>query len=141
MQEENIKIELNLDQEKFCQTYVSEDFYWNWVKSYIEVYKPDQTKKGRYDVACSSASQILSNMKVCQKINQLLERGWLNDNFVDKQLLFLITQHNDKSVKLGAIKEYNTLKTRIQKGLQKAIDDWDVQPQTALLDKLSNLLW
>lgn len=100
-------------QELFCKTYTSKEFFGNWVQTYIEVYKPDQTKKGWYWVACASASQILSNIKVCIRINELLEENWFNNEFVDKQHLFLITQHADLGVKARMIDSYNKLKGRI----------------------------
>lgn len=105
--------ELNARQELFCNLYVSREFYGNWVQSYIEVYDPDQSKPNWYKIACQSASQILSNIKVCNRINDLLDIAGLNDQFIDKQLLFLATQHEDKGAKISAIREYNKLKKRI----------------------------
>jgi hypothetical protein len=55
----------------------------------------------------------LSNVKVCARINEQLTSEGLNDQNVDKQLLFLITQHDDKNAKTQAIREYNKLKARI----------------------------
>jgi hypothetical protein len=105
---------LNPKQELFCNLYATDrEFFGNGVESYIEAYDPDTSKPNWYKSACTSASRLLSNVKVCQKINQLLEEGGLNDHFVDKQLTFLITQHADFRSKLGAIKEYNKLKARI----------------------------
>ncbi len=64
---------LNAKQEKFCQIYVSDkEFFGNWVQSYIEVYKPDESKPNWYKSACISASQILSNIKVTRRISELL---------------------------------------------------------------------
>lgn len=105
---------LNPKQEKFCQLYATErEFFGNGVESYLEVYDVDRTKPNWYKTACSLASRLLSNAKVIDRINQLLEETGLNDTFVDKQLRFLITQHSDFANKLGAIKEYNKLKQRI----------------------------
>jgi len=106
---------LNREQELFCQCYVSIDreMFGNGVQSYIEAYDPDQSAKNWYKTVYSAASRLLNNVKVIDRINELLEEGWLNDVNVDKQLSFLITQHDDKSSKLNAIKEYNRLKTRI----------------------------
>lgn len=107
---------LRPEQEKFCQLYVSEgEFYGNGVQSYLEVYDIDQTKPNWYKTACSAASRLLSNVKVCARINELLDEAGLNDPHVDKQLLFLITQHSDFSSKLGAIREYNKLKKRVDR--------------------------
>lgn len=137
---------LNEKQELFCQLYASdEEFFGNWVQTYIEVYKPDQTKKNRYNTACASVSRMLSNVKLCDRINEILEEKWLNDNFVDKQLLFLINQHQDKSTKLWAIKEYNTLRARVEKWRQKALDNWqitkDVIPQVQVVIQSNESNW
>lgn len=106
---------LNQEQEAFCQLFTTgdRDFFGNWVQSYIEVYQPDQTQKNWYKTACSRASQLLSNVKVYTRINELLEEWGLNDQNVDKQLTALINQWDDKSTKLWALKEYNRLKARI----------------------------
>jgi hypothetical protein len=111
---------LNLKQEEFCKLYVlaDKDFFGNGVAVYVEVYKPDKTKKNWYKSACVRASQLLSSLKVCNRINELLEEGGLNDQFIDKQLLFLATQHADFGAKIAAIKEYNQLKTRITKKIE-----------------------
>lgn len=101
-------------QEAFCQLYATEsEFFGNGVQSYIEAYEPDQTRPNWYKSACSSASRLLSNVKVITRINTILEQTGLNDAFIDKQLSFLITQHSDFTSKLGAIKEYNKLRQRI----------------------------
>lgn len=106
--------QLNLRQEKFCQLYATDaEFFGNGVQAYIEVYEPNQKETNWYKTACASASQILSNIKVCQRINELLQEQGLNNEFIDKQLLFLATQHSDYTNKLGAIREYNKLKERI----------------------------
>lgn len=42
----------------------------------------------------------------------MLDTVDLNDQAVDGQLAYLIHQHEDKSNKLGAIKEYNRIKNR-----------------------------
>lgn len=105
---------LNPKQEKFANLYATDkEFFGNGVQSYIEAYDPDTSKSTWYKTACISASQLLSNIRVCTRITQLLEEGGLNDQHVDKQLLFIITQFDDKSTKLAAIREYNKLKQRI----------------------------
>lgn len=105
---------LNPKQEKFCQLYATDaEFFGNGVQAYIEAYEPSTSKKNWYKAACASASRLLSNAKVCNRINQILEESGFNDVAVDKQLAFLLTQHADFKAKLGAIKEYNKLKARI----------------------------
>jgi len=71
----------------------------------MEAY-PDTT----YAAARSSASVFLTNPNILNRINEILETGILNDQFVDKQLAFLVTQNANLSTKLGAIREYNSLK-------------------------------
>lgn len=113
-----LKTGLTPQQEDFAKLYATEvEFFGNGVESYMEVYEIDKSKSNWYKTACSAASRLLRNVKVCQRINDLLEAGGLNDQFVDKQLGFLITQHSDFSNKLGAIKEYNQLKQRVMKKL------------------------
>lgn len=114
---------LNPKQEKFCQLYATDkEFFGNGVESYVEVYDVDQSKPNWYKSACSSASRLLSNVKVCERINTLLEEGGLNDQFVDKQLVFLITQHADFGSKMAAIREYNQLKSRITKNIKASVE-------------------
>ena len=125
------KKELNPKQEKFCQLYATEtEFFGNGVQSYIEAYEPSTSDSIWYKTACSSASQLLSNIKVCNRINELLEDGGLNDAHVDKQLLFIINQFDNLPAKTAAIREYNKLKSRITdkaevdlKGLTVLVED------------------
>lgn len=109
---------LNPRQERFCQLYASDrEFFGNGVESYLEVYDIDRSKPNWYRAACSAASRLLSDVKICTRINELMEDGGLSDVYVDKQMLFLITQHADFGAKLGAIREYNKLKKRITEKL------------------------
>jgi hypothetical protein len=105
---------LNPKQELFCELYAtSKEFFGNGVETYLEVYDVDHSKPNWYKTACAAASRLLSNVKVIDRISELLEEGGLNDAFTDKQLKFLITQYADFTSKLGAIREYNKLKQRI----------------------------
>lgn len=107
--------------ELFCKLYVSEDFYGNGVQAYRQVY-PWCT----YDSAKTRSSKLLSDISICQRISELIDVTWLNDQFVDKQLLQLITQNDEKWAKIAAIREYNSIKARKEKALQKALDKWDI---------------
>lgn len=105
---------LNEKQELFCQCYATErEFFGNGVQSYIEIYKPDTSKPNWYKSACVSASQLLSNIKVCRRITELLEDGGFNDTNIDKQLEIVIMQNADFSSKVAAIREYNKLRNRV----------------------------
>jgi len=104
---------LNLKQQAFCKNYVSKEFFGNGTESYIDAYKIDVSKPGAYAGARSSAWRMLTNADILAYINDLLDGQGLNDAFVDKQLLLILTQNADFGSKLGAIKEYNKLKQRI----------------------------
>jgi phage terminase small subunit len=104
--------ELTPKQELFCQYYTSPDMevFGNGVRAYMAAYDIDQEG---YNSARTQVSVLLTNHNICKRIAELLDHEGLNDQFVDKQLLFLITQHDEPHAKLGAIKEYNKLKQRI----------------------------
>ncbi len=116
------KSKLNPRQERFCQLYASEaEFFGNGVQSYIEAYDPDKSKGNWYNTARSRASELLTSPNVLNRINEIFEARGLNDAFVDKQLELLITQNADFKSKLGAIREYNALKSRIIKKIDANI--------------------
>lgn len=111
---ENTQRDLNLKQNKFCELYASDkEFFGNGVESYVEAYQPDMSKPNWYKTAAASASRLLRNVKIIDKINNILQETGFSDEFVDKQLSFLIAQHASFDTKLGAIKEYNKLRQRI----------------------------
>lgn len=101
---------LNLKQTLFCQAYVSEEFYGHGSNAYIAAYGLDETQ---YNTAKINASKLLTNANILTRINELLSADGLNDEFVDKQLLHVITQNAEFSSKVAAIREYNKLKQRI----------------------------
>ena len=98
--------------ELFCQLYISNDveMFGNGVQSYIEAYNPDTSQKNWYKTACASASRMLSNVKVTERINELLERQGFNDENVEKQHLFILNQHVNIPAKMKAIEGYYKLK-------------------------------
>jgi len=119
------KTELNVNQEKFALLYASDkEFFWNGVQCYIEAYNVNKETKNWYKTALAASSRLLANVKVCARINDLLESSWLNDEFVDKQLLSLITQHSEKAVKMNAIKHYNDLKARVKLKIEHS---WEIK--------------
>ena len=108
------KQELNPQQKKFCELYAtSTEFFGNGVQSYMEAYGIDETEKGAYASARSCAHRMLTNVHILEYIDEILEKTGFSDQFVDKQISFLITQNADFGAKLGAIREYNKLKQRI----------------------------
>lgn len=108
---EEQKEDLTPKQERFCQLFVSEEFFGNGTQAYSEAYDVDLSES--YRTAQVNASKLLSNTIICDRINELLDEAGLNDNFVDKQMLFMITQNADYAQKMAAIREYNKVKGRI----------------------------
>jgi hypothetical protein len=104
---------LNDKQIQFCKLFVSKDFFGSGVESYAEAYGLDLTNQKEYNTAKVNSSKLLTNTNILLYINSELEDAGLNDNFVDKQLLFAITQNADLGSKVKAISEYNKLKQRI----------------------------
>ncbi len=115
---ESVKDQLTEKQEQFCQMYVCKEFFANGVESYAEAYNIDLTEPGQYNVAKSNAWRLLTNADILKRINELLDLSGLTDEFVDKQLLLVITQNADMGSKVGAIREYNKLKKRITDKLE-----------------------
>jgi hypothetical protein len=97
---------------------VSKDFFGSGVESYAAAYGLDLTNQKDYNNAKVAASKLLTNSNILSRINEELDAAGLNDNFVDKQLLFAITQNADLSSKVRAIQEYNKLKQRIIEKLE-----------------------
>lgn len=100
-------------QKRFCDLYVSEEFFGNGVRSYAEAYGYDLEDAKQYNICKASAYENLTKPYIAEYINAKLDEAGLNDTFVDKQLLFTITQHADLSAKMQAIREYNKIKGRI----------------------------
>lgn len=77
----------------------------------------------------ASASRLLRSPKIAKRISEYLEVNGLTDASVDAQLLTLMNQNSNLSVKLSAIKEFNRLSQRITKRLE---DMSNPEVQTAL---------
>lgn len=103
-----VKTSLIPQHEMFCQLFVSQEFFANGAKSYLQVY-PNSSEKN----ASGSARDLLAKPSIQRRINELIDQSGLTDSFVDKQLLFCITQMVDLKAKLAAIKEYNRLRGRV----------------------------
>ncbi len=115
--------ELNERQERFCQLYCSLEFFANGSKAYAEAYGIDlERNPEKHNSVRVNASELLTNINILHRINELLDLSGLNDSFVDKQLLFVITQNADFSSKVSAIREYNKLRQRITDKLIHSLD-------------------
>ena len=88
-------------------------------ESYIEAYNIDTNRPNGRKIAQIDASKLLLQPTILHRINFLLESNLgFNDQHVDKQLAFLITQSADLKAKLAAIREYNALRGRIRHKLE-----------------------
>lgn len=105
---------LNVKRELFCKLYASDrEFFGNGVESYAEAYGFDLSNPAKYRAAAAGATRLLKDVNTLSRIHELLENVTLNDEWVDKQLGFVITQHADMASKMAGIREYNKLKGRI----------------------------
>lgn len=105
-------------QEKFCELFASDrEFFGNGTQAYIEAYNINLSEKGAYQSAMASASRLLSNVKILARIDKHLEDLALNDQHVEKQLGYWITQKLHPQAAVSAIKEYHVLKGKVQGGL------------------------
>ncbi len=112
-----VKDELNPKQELFCQLYVNNrGSFGNATASYASAYDMEidgvsDERKEAYNVACAAGSRLLINVKIKDRITQLLN-DLLKDNIVDAELSKVIQQDGELAPKMSAIKEYNRIKGR-----------------------------
>lgn len=117
---------LSRDHQKFCEIYLTKDFYGNGIQSYAEAYNIDITETKGYNTCKVNASKLLTNPNILLYINKSLDAVGFNDAFIDKQLLFIVQQNADFGSKLGAVKEYNKLKQRIEEKIALKVEGYDV---------------
>ncbi len=118
-----MKKQLTKKQELFCKLFATErEYFGNGTQAYAKAYNIDLSKRGKQSIAKSNASRLLTYDYITRYIDKLLDLGGLNDNRVDKELLFLIEQNANLHIKLGAIKEYNSLRKRIIKREEIKLD-------------------
>lgn len=122
------KKKLTKKQELFCKLFATNrEFFGNGTQAYAKAYNMDLTKRGKLSVAKASASRLLTYDYISDRINKLIEIGGLSDKRVDKELLFLIEQNANFNVKLGAIKEYNSLRKRLLYREEiKPMEEWNI---------------
>ena len=102
---------LSADHQKFCMIYATDyECFGNGVQAYMAVYP--MCKPG---AAAASASRLLKNVNILKRVDELLDL-YLTNQFVDKELAFVIHQKADLSSKVAAIREYNRLKDRVREG-------------------------
>lgn len=109
---------LTLKQERFCQEYVSKERFASGVESYAVSHGIDLTKPGKYNICGVEACKLLKNPKILTRIRELLDTNGLNDEAVDRELLFIILQNADMGAKARGIDIFNKLRNRIDNKLK-----------------------
>lgn len=115
---------LTPEQDEFCRLYASDiECFGNGTRSYVIAYGLNPGNETDYKTAMTGASRNLEKPHIVKRINELLEAQGLNNMYVDKQLLFLISQHVDFPTKLQSIKEFNKMHGRIIDRAQLEVSD------------------
>jgi hypothetical protein len=104
---------LKPENEVFCREYLKTS---NGTRSYALSRGANIEDAEAYQVCAAEASRLLKHVKICARLNELMDLEGFNDTAIDKELNYLAHQHADLKVKIAAIKEYNVLKQRISKG-------------------------
>ena len=105
----------------FCDLYLSPDYMGNGVLAYAEAYEIDTEDVKQYNVAKTRAYKMLTKVDILSYMQTKLDSTGYNDAFIDKELLFVMTQRADFGSKVAAIKEYNKLKGRVEDKLKLEI--------------------
>ncbi len=113
------ELKLTTKQIEFAKTYTDPNQqFGNGVHAACKAYDLDINDKLQKARAAVYATNNLKHSTIMTLVDILLDTEGLNDSYVDKQLLFLITQSADLKVKSLAIKEYNALKNRTKKHVE-----------------------
>lgn len=129
---------LNPNEKMFCQLYFGGGKYFgNGTWSYIKAFSIDvpllpisflNTKqKKRYNIARSTSSDLLAKPYIKEEGNKILD-SLLKNEIVDRELVKIIMQDEDKMSKNVAIKEYNRLKTRVADKVDLTSKGEKIQP-------------
>lgn len=111
-----LQLGLNAQQYAFCQAYTDPDVFGNSAEAHKRAYG-EQDSDGdeyTYDSHKTMGYRLLRNSKINDMLAVLLHVEGLNDNSVDRALLELINQREDKRVRLAALREYNLLHGRLK---------------------------
>jgi hypothetical protein len=109
-----MKSSLSQKQKLFCQYYVSNaETAGNGVQAYALAYGYNLKEAGKYQSAKTNAYKLLQQEDITGYIDQLLEDAGLNDQYVAKQMAFLIRQNADLGIKRLAIADYLKFHHRI----------------------------
>lgn len=123
----------NPKQELFCQKYaeIGGECFWSWVRAYAFAYWLDVVSNSRqYNIAKSWWSENLTKPYIFNRVQELLELGWLTDLVVDAHHAYLIRQNANLRVKISAIKEYNRMRQRTIKKKVDISENTDISRMT-----------
>lgn len=113
------QLSLTTKQIDFAKYYTeATEQFGNGVRAAGKAYNLNPDDKNQRNRCSVYSSNNLKHHGILTLIDILLSADGLNDSYVDKQLLFLISQHSDLKVKGLAIKEYNALKNRTKKMIE-----------------------
>jgi len=84
---------LNAQHEKFCKLFVNSKVYFGQAtKCYAAAYNKQLNTPEQKNTVSASASRLLTNVKVLQRIDQLLSLQ-IDEEEVDSELAYLIRQN------------------------------------------------
>lgn len=112
------QLKLTNKQIDFAKYYVSEEFYGNGIAAYGKAYSIDYTDKNQRNRCSAGASASLKHHTIMLLINILLDANGFNDEFINKQIMFLATQSSDLKAKALGIKLYNDVTGRVKKQVE-----------------------
>ncbi len=132
----DIEINLTLKMENFCKYYLFGGYITNSkgrevpfklgnaTMSYCKAYELNCENEKEYNIGKVEGSTNLTKPNIRARMRQILEEEGLNDEVVDARLLDIIKNSSAQHANV-AIKEYNTLKKRIDSGASVVIINTD----------------
>lgn len=111
--------------DKFCRYYLfgSKEHkfrFANAVRSYCAAFDKDHKNPKHYNMAGVEGHKLLKNPKIKERMGELLEEYGFRDEVVDSRLIQIIKFGDDDDAMKG-IREYNSLKNRVNKTDPNAI--------------------
>jgi len=151
---------LTPEQELFCQCYVGyhdKELFSNKTRSFIYAYgrterynellelknsNPSATTRAAFkkfeNLCAKGGSDLFRNTQIVDRVNKLFDSLYNNDH-VDRELSYTITQRYDLASKVQAIREFNRISNRIKKNesTDTVTFTWDMGEGTGKTDTAS----
>lgn len=155
------KVPLKPAHERFCQLYAGDSVYFNDAtrsyaiafgyelptverEDFTDPHGPEageamQEKARIMNVFGAAAGRLLRSVKIQARIREVLGQ-LLTDDHADSELRWLMTQRENHTAKIGALKLYAELKGRIQKKIKLSgqVGQYELDPEEA--EELDNIL-